>query len=321
MLYPIKMQPAFKDYIWGGNNLIMEFGKQCSYETAAESWELSAHMNGQSTAVNGPFAGKSLSEIVEKYGKNCLGSHMEGKDRFPILIKFIDSKQSLSVQVHPDDAYALRNEGDYGKTEMWYIVQAKEGSGILCGFKKDVTKERFLESIDDDTLPDLLNWIPVKKGDSFFISPGTVHAICEGVIIAEIQQNSDVTYRIYDYNRKGPDNKGRILHIDKALEVSRLTKDHYSGKPLKAPIDIGGVKMTVLAQCPYFTVKEYQIPDECEMFTGEQSFQGLVFVEGSGVLLHNGIETEFKRGETFFLPANMGKYTITGNSTALITEV
>ncbi|MHB1483251.1 MAG: type I phosphomannose isomerase catalytic subunit [Saccharofermentanales bacterium] len=321
LLYPIKMQPAFKDYIWGGDCLIKDFGKQCNYKTAAESWELSAHPNGQSTAVNGPLAGKPLSEIIEKFGKRSLGSDTAGKDRFPILIKFIDSRQNLSVQVHPDDEYALRNEGDYGKTEMWYVVQAIEGSGIFCGFKDDITKERFRESIADDSLTDLLNWIPVKKGDTFFITPGTVHAICEGVVIAEIQQNSDVTYRIYDYNRKGPDNKGRVLHIDKALDVSRLSKDEFDGKPLRQPVDIPGAKMTVLAECVYFNVKEYEISDEFEMTAGQESFQGLVFVEGNGVILYGETQIEFKRGDTFFIPADMGKYTIKGRSTALIAEV
>lgn len=315
------MLPVFKDYIWGGDCLIKEFGKQCSYKAAAESWELSAHKNGQSTAMNGSLAGKSLSEIIEKFGRKCLGSHMEDKDRFPILIKFINSRQKLSIQVHPDDDYALCNEGDYGKTEMWYIVQAKERSGILCGFKEDVTKAQFRENILSDTLTDLLNWIPVKKGDSFFISPGTVHAICEGVVIAEIQQNSDVTYRIYDYNRKGPDNKGRTLHIDKALDVSRLSKDEFDGKPLKPPADIPGAKMTILAECNYFRVKKYEIFGECEMIVGEHSFQGLVFVEGNGSILYSGTELGFKRGDTFFIPANMGRYTIKGKSTALVTEV
>jgi len=319
--YPIKMIPTFKDYIWGGNRLIKEWGKPSPYEVAAESWELSAHKNGQSVAENGSLKGKQLSEIIEAYGKQCLGTNSQDADRFPILIKLIDSRQKLSIQVHPDDSYALTNEGDYGKTEMWYIVEAQEGSGILCGFKNDMTKTEYRESIQNNTVIDKLNWIEVKKGDVFFISPGTVHAICEGTIIAEIQQNSDVTYRVYDYDRKGPDGSSRPLHIEKAMDVSRLSKDIYDGKSLGAKIDIPGAKCTLLAKCCYFTVKEYEINDSCNLTVGAKSFQSLLFVEGRGILKWGGDEIEFKRGDTFFLPAKMGDYTIVGNTTVLISEV
>lgn len=319
--YPIKMIPAFKDYIWGGDKLIKEWGKPCNYEIAAESWELSAHKNGQSIAANGSLQGDNLSVIVEKFGRQCLGTNSMNADRFPILIKFIDSKQKLSIQVHPDDAYALQNEGDYGKTEMWYIVEAQEDSGILCGFKNNLTKNQFEECIRNNTVLEQLNWIPVKKGNVFFIAPGTVHAICEGTIIAEIQQNSDVTYRVYDYDRKGPDGKGRPLHIEKALEVSRLTKEIYDGKPQSEAVSIEGATVALLAGCEYFTVNEYKIEEKCDFSVGSLSFQSLVFVEGSGVIKWDNDEIEFKRGDTFFLPADMGAYTICGKTTVLLTEV
>ncbi len=315
------MIPAFKDYFWGGNRLVKEWGKPCNYETVAESWELSAHRNGQSIAANGSMKGKTLHEIIEKYGRQCLGTHSEKVDRFPILIKLIDSNQKLSIQVHPDDAYAFLNEGDHGKTELWYVVEAQQGSGILCGFRNDLTKAQFAEKIQDNTLEEQLNWIPVKKGDAFFVSPGTVHAIGKGVIIAEIQQNSDVTYRIYDYGRRNPDGKTRTLHIEKALEVSRLSKDLYDGKAQGSPFSISGAHGVLLAKCRYFTVNEYKIKQACDFFAGDLSFQSLVFVEGNGFIKWENEEIGFIRGDTFFLPARMGAYTIHGNTTVLITEV
>ncbi len=316
------MTPAFKDYIWGGDRLIKEWGKPCNYGIAAESWELSAHKNGQSVASNGNLEGLPLSEIVEKYGKNCLGTNSQAAERFPILIKFIDSKQKLSIQVHPADSYALEHEGDYGKTEMWYIVEAQEGSGILCGFRESISKDDYKKSISDNTLTDKLNWIPVKKGDVFFISPGTVHAICEGTIIAEIQQNSDVTYRVYDYDRKGPDGKSRPLHIDKALDVSRLAADVYDGSPLGEEQELDdGAASTLLVECKYFTVSEIKIANEISLSVDDKSFQSLVFVEGEGLIEWGNEKIEFKRGDTFFLPASMGEFKITGKSTVLLSVV
>jgi len=319
--YPIKMIPAFKDYFWGGSKLAKEWGKPCNYETVAESWELSAHKNGQSIAANGSMKGRTLSGIIEKYGRQCLGTHSEKEDRFPILIKLIDPNQKLSIQVHPDDSYAFLNEGDHGKTEMWYIVEAQQGSGILCGLRNNLTKTQFAEKIQDNTLEEQLNWIPVQKGDVFFISPGTVHAICEGVIIAEIQQNSDVTYRIYDYNRKNPDGRTRPLHIEKALAVSCLSKELHEGKPQGPIFSIPGATGALLAKCRYFTVNEYKIKQACDFFAGDLSFQSLVFVEGNGFIKWENEEIGFICGDTFFLPARMGSYTIYGDATVLAVEV
>lgn len=317
--YPILMIPAFKDYLWGGNRLITEWGKPSPYDIAAESWELSAHKNGQSIAGNGILSGKTLGEIVEYYGKGCLGTNNVQAERFPVLIKLIDSKQRLSIQVHPSDTYALANEGDYGKTEMWYIAEAQEGSYILCGFKKDITAEEYAKAIEDNTITDFLNKVPVKKGDVFFISPGTVHAICEGTIIAEIQQNSDVTYRVYDYNRVGADGKTRPLHISNAIDVSRLTSDEYTGKPEGEKVSKQTYDCTLLVSCNYFTVYEYDIHDRCEIETDGTSFQSLLFLEGEGEIVYNGGVVSFKRGDTFFIPADMGEYTIRGTAKVLLT--
>lgn len=320
-LYPIKMTPAFKDYLWGGDKLIKEWGKNCPTPIAAESWELSGHKNGQSVAENGELKGLTLNEIVEKWGKECLGENAQNCDRFPILIKLIDSKQKLSIQVHPDDAYSLQNEGEFGKTEMWYIVDAEPNSGLMCGFKRDITKEEYAESIKNNTLTALLNFIPVQKGDVFFIAPGTVHAICEGTIIAEIQQNSDITYRVYDYGRVGPDGNQRPLHIEKALDVSNLKGQAYNGKPIGEKEIKTGYSQTLLAQCEYFTVTELKIDSECALYSDKDSFSALTFTAGDGFIQWGNEKAAFKKGDTFFIPANMGAYQIIGKATVLLSNV
>ncbi|MHB1454944.1 MAG: type I phosphomannose isomerase catalytic subunit [Saccharofermentanales bacterium] len=320
--YPVKMKPVFKDYIWGGDKLIREWGKKCPYEIAAESWELSAHMNGQSTAVNGPLEGMTLSEVVEAFGGRSLGEHCSGADRFPVLIKLIDPRQKLSIQVHPDDEYAIAHEGDYGKTEMWYIAEAGTNGSILCGFSKDIDAEQYREAISNNTLPDIMNRIPVSKGDVFFIKPGTVHAICEDLIIAEIQQNSDVTYRVYDYDRKGPDGKGRPLHIAKALEVSDLRASAFDGGSAGEPVDTPFGTSRILVSCRYFTVTEYRsLTGKAELISGADSFSGILFLEGSGSIRYKGGEAAFTKGDTFFIPADMGPYEISGMALFLVTEV
>ncbi len=322
--YPVRMLPAFKDYIWGGNKLVSDWGKSSPFERTAESWELSAHVNGQSTAANGVYKGMTLSQIIERLGTDCLGTSCEDSDRFPILIKFIDPCQKLSIQVHPDDDYALKNEGDHGKTEMWYIAQADPGSRILCGFKRDLSIAGFIDAVRNDTLPGLLNDIPVKKKDVFLIEPGTVHAICENQIIAEIQQNSDVTYRVYDYDRRGPDGNPRELHVSKAVEVSNLTATFFDGKSQGELFqkEFGTIRM--LVSCRYFTVTEYDLTEvisSAELTAGSRSFHALTFIDGSGTIRYGSGDERFSKGDTFFIPSGTGTYTVEGRALFLQTEV
>ncbi|MBR5271506.1 MAG: class I mannose-6-phosphate isomerase, partial [Clostridia bacterium] len=238
----LKLKPSFKDYLWGGHRLVEEYNKEYDGEVLAESWELSCHGDGPSYIENGEDEGKTLSQYIEKYGRGVLGTNCEKFDDFPILIKLIDAKDNLSVQVHPDNEYAQKNEGQYGKTEMWYVVDCKEGAQLYHGFKGDVSEEEFKARIKDNTLTDVLNAVDVKKGDVFFIESGTIHAIGANILIAEIQQNSNVTYRVYDYGRKGADGKERELHVDKAIEVTnRCAPDIKSFSPH-------------IASCEYFTV-------------------------------------------------------------------
>ena len=224
----LKLKPSCKDYLWGGHRLVEEYGKEYDGEILAETWELSCHPDGPSTIVNGAYAGKTLEEYIEAEGKEVLGTNCRRFRDFPILTKFIDAKQDLSIQVHPDNRYALKNEGQYGKTEMWYVVDAGKEAFLYYGFKKEVSKEEFARRIQEDTLLEVLNAVPVQKGDVLFIESGTIHAIGKDILIAEIQQNSNVTYRVYDYGRVGKDGKKRDLHIEKAIAVTNRVEGTVS---------------------------------------------------------------------------------------------
>ena len=244
----LKLKPSCKDYLWGGHRLVEEYGKEYDGEILAETWELSCHPDGPSTIVNGAYAGKTLEEYIEAEGKEVLGTNCRRFRDFPILTKFIDAKQDLSIQVHPDNRYALKNEGQYGKTEMWYVVDAGKEAFLYYGFKKEVSKEEFARRIREDTLLEVLNAVPVQKGDVLFIESGTIHAIGKDILIAEIQQNSNVTYRVYDYGRVGKDGKKRDLHIEKAIAVTN-----------RVPLIKSRSSYPHVADCDYFTVDKLNL--------------------------------------------------------------
>ena len=210
---PIKLAPAFKDYLWGGTKLKTEFDKKSDLQKVAESWELSTHKDGQSIVANGEFKGLTLSEYIEKNGRECIGKNAMAFEFFPILIKFIDAADNLSVQVHPSDEYALSNEGEYGKTEMWYVLDCEKDAFLYYGLNREITKEEFAERIKENMLLEVLNKVKVNKGDVFFINSGTIHAIGKGIVICEIQQNSNTTYRVYDYDRRDKNGNTRELHV------------------------------------------------------------------------------------------------------------
>lgn len=208
----LKLKPSCKDYIWGGSRLKKEYGIGYDGEVLAEAWELSCHPDGPSYIVNSRYAGKTLQQYIDEEGKEVLGTHCRRFRDFPILTKFIDAKDNLSIQVHPDNRYALKNEGQYGKTEMWYVMDAGKDAFLYYGFKKEISREEFARRIQEDTLLEVLNAVPVQKGDVLFIESGTIHAIGKNILIAEIQQNSNITYRVYDYGRVGKDEKKRPAH-------------------------------------------------------------------------------------------------------------
>lgn len=313
---PIKLSPAFKDYLWGGTKLRTEFNKNCDFEKVAESWELSTHKDGQSVVLNGEYKGLCLSEYIEKAGKGVLGENAEKFEYFPILIKLIDAKESLSIQVHPSDEYALLVEGEYGKTEMWYIVDCEKDAYLYYGFNRDITPAEFKERIENNTVLEVLNRVDVKKGDVFFIESGTVHAIGAGIVICEIQQNSNTTYRVYDYDRRDKNGNTRELHIDKAVEVSNTNKapEIDGGKAL-------GEGLTLLADCKYFKVVKAEITGRREFTADEKSFNSVIIFDGAGKLCCNGEQLAIKKGDSVFVPANSGKYVIDGDCTAIISMV
>ena len=307
---PMLLSPAFKDYLWGGTRLKEEFGKKSDLDIVAESWELSTHKDGQSVVASGEFAGMTLGEFVEK-NPSVLGENCKKFEFFPILIKFIDAKDNLSIQVHPDDEYALKNTGGYGKTEMWYILDCEEGASLYYGFKEEITKEQFKASIEDNTLLDYLNKVEVKKGDVYFIEAGTVHAIGKGIVICEIQQNSNTTYRVYDYDRRDAQGNARELHVEKALEVSVT----------KPPMEYKQENENLLAKCKYFTVEKADVDGEMEFAIDETSFKSVIVTDGEGTLALGDCEMQIKKGDSIFIPAQNGKFTVKGNCNIIISYV
>lgn len=310
-LSPVKLTPAIKDYIWGGRKLITDFGKQTALERAAESWELSTHPDGSSVIATGEFSGKTLPEYISQNGIDIIGENAKAFDFFPILIKLIDAKDNLSIQVHPNDEYALKNEGEYGKTEMWYIVDCNDGAYLYYGLNSAITKKEFLQRIQDNTVLEILNKVPVHKGDVFFIPAGTIHAICSGILICEIQQNSNTTYRVYDYNRISADGKARPLHIDKAAEVSMLAPSPEYVRPDK----------DTLASCKYFTVKHLACVNKLFLDTNEKCFQSIIVLDGQGTLTLGNVNMDLCKGDSVFIPAQKGKYTLEGSFEFILSYV
>ena len=300
----LKLTPAFKDYLWGGTRLRDDFQKDCDFDKIAESWELSCHKDGPSTIANGEFKGLTLSEYIDKAGKSVLGTDCEKFENFPILIKLIDAKDNLSVQVHPDNEYAQRVEGEYGKTEMWYIVDCDEGATLLYGFKDTITKDEFAQRIADNTLLEVTNAVPVKKGDVFFIQAGTLHAIGKGILIAEIQQNSNTTYRIYDYGRVGKDGKPRELHVEKAKDVTDLCPAKaYPETPVEQK---DGYTSKLLSSCDYFTTYAVDVDSKAVLEADEKSFLSLLILDGECEITADDT-VKAKKGDSIFCPCRNRK--------------
>lgn len=316
MIKPVKLTPAFKDNIWGGTRLKTEYNKHTDMKIVAESWELSTHKDGESRINGGEYDGLKLSEYIEKIGKDKLGKRALEFDYFPLLIKFIDAKNNLSIQVHPDDEYALKHEGEYGKTEMWYIMDAEKGSYLYYGFNRSITKEEYEKRISDNTLLEVLNKVEVKKGDMFFIPSGTVHAIGSGILICEIQQNSNTTYRVYDYDRRDANGNPRQLHIKQAIDVSCLEPSPAQ----KAPTIIAdGVEE--LAKCKYFTVRKIDVDGEKTISAEDGSFRSLIFLSGQGTLTVGDSVITAEKGDSIFVPAQNTDYKISGKCEIILSYV
>ena len=310
-LSPVKLTAQIKDYIWGGTRLITDFGKKTDLDKAAESWELSTHPDGESVVSSGMFSGLTLSRYIAENGIDCIGENAKQFKDFPVLIKLIDAKGDLSIQVHPSDEYALEHENQYGKTEMWYIVDCDEGAYLYYGLNREITREELRQRIENNTILEVLNKVEVKKGDVFFIPSGTIHAICAGILICEVQQNSNITYRVYDYNRRDANGNTRQLHVDKAIEVTNL-------KPLPKPERTGGGK---LASCKYFTAEKVVLSGSAKIDIDTSSFRSLIILDGEGSISVGGRSVDFKKGDSIFVPAQDAKMELTGNAQCIMSYV
>lgn len=314
MLYPFHCQPIYKEKVWGGRWLESFFNRDLSPgKLIGESWELSCRLQEVSIIDHGEFSGLLLIELIQKHPKELLGTRISkrGYDPFPLLIKFLDANNRLSVQVHPHDEYAHQvNPGELGKTEMWYVLDAEPGAKLIMGVTEGVTSEEFAYAIQQGELHKYLTEVPVRPGDAFYIPAGTVHAILEGIRVAEIQQNSDTTYRVYDWNRMGLDGKPRQLHIKEALDVIDFQKIGINPHP-GVTFEGKGWMSRLLTACRYFAVEEMCI----QQMTGKinpERFEIWMVLEGSGVLETNGGVQILQSGQTWVIPASTGNYQLNG---------
>lgn len=305
---PILLRPSGKDYLWGGSRLNDDFEKAIPMTPLAETWECSTHPDGPSFAVGGAFDGQSLAEIL-RTRPEYLGRRHEGETALPILIKFIDAKKDLSVQVHPDDAYAKAHEnGQLGKTEMWYVLDAARDSHLVYGLSRDTDAATLRQAIADGTLEKYLQRVPIRKDDVFFIPAGTIHAIGAGALVAEIQENSNLTYRLYDYDRVDKNGRKRPLHIDKALEVANLRSSAAPRQPLRVLRYRQGVASELLCRCKYFEVYRMIVNTERRQQVRYRAdalaFRVLLCVSGCGTVSFGSGSIPFYRGDCLFLPAD-----------------
>ena len=305
---PILLRPAVKDYLWGGTRLNDDFSKHIPSDIVAETWECSTHPDGVSVASGGDWDGTPLTEILRAHPE-YLGEHMCGRTDLPVLVKLIDAKHDLSVQVHPSDDFAREHEnGQNGKTEMWYVMAAEPDSRITYGLHHAIGRERFLASIADGTVEKYLQRVPVRKNDLFFIPPGTIHAIGAGCLIAEIQQSSNLTYRLYDYNRTDRNGNKRTLHIEKGLAVANLDAMPEPRQPMRLLRYFCGTASELLCRCRYFQVARVLVNTEqrremAAFRASPESFEIFLFLNGCGSIFCGDSAFQFFKGDCVFVPA------------------
>ena len=319
MLYPLKFEPAYKSYLWGGRRL-ERLGKRLPEGKVAESWEISGHPDGLGHVSEGSLAGWTIPGLLREYGTDLLGKDLPAAalDVFPLLVKFIDATDRLSVQVHPDDAFAAVHEnGGLGKNEMWVVLDAEPGASLVYGLVPGTTRERFSEAAQSGQLEPCLQVVPAKAGDVFDIPAGLVHAIGAGLVIAEIQQSSNTTYRVYDYNRTDAEGNRRPLHVEKALQVIDFQLQPTAGA-VEGPVpDALGTERTKLVSNAYFVVERLAISRHFEGMADGSRFQLLIGLQGEATLSWDGGTTRIGQGDSFLLPAMLGGYRLDGSMTAL----
>jgi mannose-6-phosphate isomerase len=315
-LYPLKFQPILKDKIWGGQKLQQLLHKSTSSTKAGESWEISDVEGDTSIVANGPLKGTSLKTLMDTYTSDLMGTKnfRQFGNKFPLLIKFIDAKQDLSVQLHPNDKLAKARHNSFGKTEMWYVVQADPASNLIVGFNQEMTPELYVKHLEDKTLQSILNFDAVKAGDTYFIEVGRIHAIGAGVLLAEIQQTSDITYRVYDWDRVDADGNERELHNDIALEAFDFDMPDNFRVQYAPKSNVS----TELVSCPYFTTNVLEVTETISKQNTQDSFVIYMCVEGKANLVVDGIVTEFSMGETVLIPACIETFSISSNHAKLL---
>ncbi len=318
-MYPIKLNPVFKEIVWGGERLKSDYGYESDLNNIAEAWVLTARNDGDNTVKNGQFSGQSFTELI-KNNPQFLGKKGEKYNEFPLLIKFIDAKSDLSIQVHPDDDYARVHENSLGKTEAWYILDCSDDAELIYGFNKEISKEEFEKSIKDNSFLNHVNKVKVKKGDIFFIEAGTLHAIGGGILLAEVQQNCNTTYRVYDYGRL-VDGKPRELHIEKALDVTNTLPPVRSAEAEGAEVVIGDAKVQKLCSCEFFTMTSLKLNGKYEYNCDEASFLSVLILDGSGSITAGNTAVSVKKGDSIFIPANSGNVVLSGEFNALLSTL
>ena len=313
-LYPLVFEPILKDRIWGGTKLKTDLGKNIPTQTTGESWELSAVPGDVSVVREGAYKGKPLSQLLEQFPQEILGRkiHDQFGTQFPLLFKFLDAREDLSIQVHPNDELAKQRHNSFGKTEMWYVMQADEGARIIVGFKHKSSPDEYLEHLNNKNLIEILNEVEVKKGDVFFLETGTIHAIGAGIVIAEIQQTSDITYRIYDWDRVDANGKSRELHVEQALDAMNYnttdTKKEYAKEENKS---------NTMVDCPYFTTSYFPLNGTASVDKDGSSFTVYICTEGEYSFKTDDKSYSFKKGDTILVPAALKAFELSGDATLL----
>ncbi|MBP1223970.1 type I phosphomannose isomerase catalytic subunit [Flavobacterium sp. 1355] len=313
-LYPLQFEPILKERIWGGEKLKTILNKPITSKITGESWELSTVEGDVSIVANGNLKGKSLMELIDETPNGILGTRVYERfgKQFPLLFKYLDAREDLSIQVHPNDKLAKERHNSFGKTEMWYVMQADTDSRIIVGFKENSSKEEYLKHLNDKTLVSILDDVKAKSGDVFFLETGTVHAIGAGLVVAEIQQTSDITYRLYDFDRKDAQGNTRELHVDLALDAINYNKvDTHKKYETKTN------ESNVVVDCPYFTTNFIPLENKVDVSKSGETFTVYMCIEGSFEIEYAGFKQAYKKGDTVLVPAEINAFILSGKASIL----
>jgi len=313
-MYPLQFEPILKERIWGGEKLKTILNKPITSKITGESWELSTVEGDVSVVANGELKGKSLMELIDESPNEILGTEVYKRfgKQFPLLFKYLDAREDLSIQVHPNDKLAKERHNSFGKTEMWYVTQADADARIIVGFKEDSSKEEYLKHLNDKTLVSILDTVKAKPGDVFFLETGTVHAIGAGLVVAEIQQTSDITYRLYDFDRKDAQGNTRELHVDLALDAINYNKVDTQKK-----YETKTNTSNVVVDCPYFTTNFLPLENKLEVSKSGASFTVYMCIEGSFEIEYSGFKQTYIKGDTILVPAEINAFILNGNASIL----